>query len=57
MLGRHTPPAPLEGEIGCCVLFDDEWFVAWVFPSREGIQGVCYGEMRGIGWDYFAAVR
>ena len=28
VLGRDTPPAPLErGDFGCCFLLGNEWFV------------------------------
>ncbi len=46
---RDTPPTPLwDGEVGSYVLFDDERFMAWGFPSREGIKGCVTG--RGAVW-------
>ena len=50
MLGRNTPPAPLErGVLRCCFLFGNERFVMFVFPLLIGDKGVCYGEGRGVG--------
>ena len=46
---RHTPPAPLErGDLGCCFFVGNEWFVAWGFPSREGIKGCV--TVRSAAW-------
>ena len=57
MLGRDIPPAPLKrGDLGCCFLVGNEWFVVCRIPLLRGDQGVCYGERRGMGGDDFAAV-
>ena len=52
MLGRHTPPAPLErGVLRYCFLFGNERFMVWWLPLLRGDEGVCDGERRGRGWD------
>ena len=50
MLGRHTPPAPLkEGSFGMVLFYLEMRILSVVFPLLRGDQGVCYGEMRGLG--------
>ena len=49
MLGRHTPPAPLErGGLGAA-FFLKVWGLSGGFPLLRGDKGVCYGEGRGMG--------
>ena len=49
MLGRDTPPAPLErGGSECLFLIGNEWFIVLEFPSREGIKGCVM--VRGAVW-------
>ena len=45
----HTPGPSREGRFGCLFLISNEWFVAWGIPLLRGDQGVCDGEMRGLG--------
>ena len=57
MLGRDTPPAPLErGGLNTAfyLIFRGLW--CCVSPSQRGDKGVCYGEGRGVGGVFFAAV-
>ena len=45
----HTPSPSREGRFGCLFLVGNEWFVVFWFPLLRGDQGVCYGEMCGLG--------
>ena len=45
-----THPRPLSrGEIGMVLFYLEMSILSVVFPLLRGDQGVCYGEMRGLG--------
>ena len=49
MLGRHTPPAPLERGVWDAVFFLVIRGLLCLFPLLIGDKGVCYGGRRGLG--------